>query len=63
MQYVVIVVCVKAGLETYAWTWLTHLAIWGSIISWFFFLGFYSFIWNVVDLAPEMFGMVSSIVP
>nr|XP_022321907.1 probable phospholipid-transporting ATPase IA isoform X3 [Crassostrea virginica] len=55
--YVVVTVCLKAGLETSAWTWLTHLAIWGSIASWFLFLLVYSHIYMVVDLAPEMLGM------
>ncbi|OWF51162.1 phospholipid-transporting ATPase IA [Mizuhopecten yessoensis] len=55
--YVVVTVCLKAGLETSAWTWLTHLAIWGSIVSWFLFLTVYSHIYMIVDLAPEMYGM------
>ncbi|XP_061165373.1 probable phospholipid-transporting ATPase IA isoform X3 [Saccostrea echinata] len=55
--YVVVTVCLKAGLETSAWTWLTHLAIWGSIASWFLFLLVYSHIYMIVDLAPEMLGM------
>lgn len=37
---------------------LTHLAIWGSIASWFLFLLVYSHIYMIVDLAPEMLGMV-----
>ena len=56
-QYVVVTVCLKAGLETSAWTWLSHLAIWGSIVSWFLFLAVYSHVWPVVDLASEMVGM------
>lgn len=55
--YVVVTVCLKAGLETSAWTWLTHLAIWGSIASWFLFLIAYSHVYPVIDLAPEMLGM------
>lgn len=55
--YVVITVCLKAGLETNAWTWLTHLAIWGSIASWFLFLIIYSHVWPVINLAPEMVDM------
>jgi len=34
-SYVVVTVCLKAGLVTNAWTKLTHLAIWGSIATWF----------------------------
>ncbi|CAG2068417.1 unnamed protein product [Timema podura] len=40
-SYVVATVCLKAGLITNAWTWLTHLAIWGSIAMWFLFLVMY----------------------
>jgi phospholipid-transporting ATPase len=29
--YVVITVCLKAGLEMTSWTWLSHAAVWGSI--------------------------------
>ncbi|KAL5012928.1 hypothetical protein ScPMuIL_011479 [Solemya velum] len=59
--YVVVTVCLKAGLETSAWTWLTHLAIWGSIVSWFLFLIVYSHVYPSVDLAPEMHGMDSHV--
>ncbi|KAK6173412.1 hypothetical protein SNE40_016867 [Patella caerulea] len=55
--YVVVTVCLKAALETGAWTWLTHLAIWGSIACWFLFLIVYSHVFPIVDLAPEMVGM------
>lgn len=37
-QYVIVTVCLKAGLVTSSWTWLTHLAIWGSIGLWFGFI-------------------------
>ena len=33
--------CLKAGLVTNAWTRLTHLAIWGSIATWFIFVFIY----------------------
>ena len=39
---------------------VTHLGIWGSILSWIIFLGGYSYVWHIVDLAPEMFGMVGN---
>ncbi|XP_041359163.1 probable phospholipid-transporting ATPase IA isoform X2 [Gigantopelta aegis] len=55
--YVVVTVCLKAGLETSAWTLLTHLAIWGSILCWFLFLIIYSHVFPTIDLAPEMLGM------
>lgn len=41
MQYVVVTVCLKAGLITNHWTWLTHLSIWGSILMWFIFIVIY----------------------
>lgn len=55
--YVVVTVSLKAGIEINAWTWLTHLAIWGSIVCWFLFLIIYSHAFPIVNLAPEMLGM------
>lgn len=52
--YVVVTVCLKAGLEMSSWTILTHLAIWGSIISWFIFLVVYSKFWPTLPIAPDM---------
>ena len=39
--YVVVTVCLKAALETTTWTWLSLLAIGGSVLMWFFFLAVY----------------------
>jgi phospholipid-transporting ATPase len=39
--YVVVTVCLKAALETSSWTWLSLLAIGGSVLTWFLFLAFY----------------------
>ncbi|CAG0884439.1 unnamed protein product, partial [Darwinula stevensoni] len=55
--YVVVTVCLKAGLETNAWTVFTHLAIWGSIASWFFFFTLYANFWPTLRFAAEMAGM------
>lgn len=55
--YVVVTVCLKAGLITDAWTWVTHLAIWGSIASWFIFLVVYSNFWPILPMAPDMCGI------
>ncbi|XP_035204771.1 phospholipid-transporting ATPase IA-like, partial [Stegodyphus dumicola] len=55
--FVVVTVCLKAGLEMNAWTWLTHLAIWGSIASWFIFLWGYSNCWPMLPIAADMVGM------
>ncbi|GIX83118.1 phospholipid-transporting ATPase IA [Caerostris darwini] len=55
--FVVVTVCLKAGLEMNAWTWLTHLAIWGSIASWFIFLWGYSNCWPTLPIAADMVGM------
>jgi len=52
--YVVVTVCLKAGLEMSSWTVLTHLAIWGSIFSWFVFLVVYSRFWPTLPIAPDM---------
>ncbi|XP_065059008.1 probable phospholipid-transporting ATPase IA isoform X2 [Rhopilema esculentum] len=54
---VVITVCLKAGLELHAWTWLSHLSIWGSIICWFVFLAIYCSPFLSMKLAPNMFGL------
>lgn len=43
-------VCLKAALVTHTWTWVTHLAIWGSIIAWFIFLIIYRYEINFVVL-------------
>ncbi|XP_049859548.1 probable phospholipid-transporting ATPase IA isoform X2 [Schistocerca gregaria] len=55
--YVVVTVCLKAGLVTNAWTWLTHLAIWGSIAMWFIFVAVYSNFWPVIPVGAVMLGM------
>ncbi|CAF3403244.1 unnamed protein product [Rotaria socialis] len=55
--YVVIVVCLKAGLESDSWTLLMHIAIWGSIASWFIFFSIYSYVWPTFPVAAEMRGM------
>uniref|UniRef100_A0A673HKJ8 Phospholipid-transporting ATPase n=1 Tax=Sinocyclocheilus rhinocerous TaxID=307959 RepID=A0A673HKJ8_9TELE len=55
-QFVVITVCLKAGLETSSWTMFSHIAIWGSIGLWVVFFGIYSSIWPLIPLAPDMSG-------
>jgi hypothetical protein len=37
---------------------LSHVAVWGSIATWFLFVCIYSHMWPAVDVAPEMVGMV-----
>ncbi|KAH8875473.1 Phospholipid-transporting ATPase IB [Schistosoma japonicum] len=59
--YVVVTVCLKAGLEHTAWTWLSHLAIWGSIGCWFLFLIIYPHVYPTLSLAPDMVGMDSAV--
>jgi phospholipid-transporting ATPase len=60
-SFCVIVVCLKSGLETDSWTWLTHMSIWGSIGFWFLFLAIYSQLWPVFGLAPDMTGMFQNV--
>lgn len=60
--YCVVVVCLKSGLETDSWTWLTHLSIWGSIGFWLVFLAIYSEIWPLFGVSPEMFLMFQNVV-
>ncbi|CAG0894831.1 unnamed protein product [Cyprideis torosa] len=57
--YVVVTVCLKAGLEMNCWTVFSHLAIWGSISCWFLFFLFYSALWPVIPVAPDMAQMAS----
>ncbi|CAM5109019.1 unnamed protein product [Eretmochelys imbricata] len=54
--FVVITVCLKAGLETSYWTLFSHIAIWGSIALWVVFFGVYSSLWPVIPMAPDMSG-------
>ncbi|XP_077984913.1 putative phospholipid-transporting ATPase IA [Glandiceps talaboti] len=59
--YCVIIVCLKSGLETDAWTWCSHFAIWGSILFWIVFFGFYSLTWPVIPISPEMSGQAHAV--
>ncbi|XP_067892248.1 phospholipid-transporting ATPase IA isoform X1 [Heterodontus francisci] len=54
--FVVITVCLKAGLETSSWTIFSHVAIWGSIGMWVVFFGIYSSLWPAIPLAPDISG-------
>ena len=57
--FVVITVCLKAGLEMDSWSWISHASIWGSIVFWFFFLVVYSFFWPMgLPLAANMTFMI-----
>uniref|UniRef100_A0A671KQS9 Phospholipid-transporting ATPase n=1 Tax=Sinocyclocheilus anshuiensis TaxID=1608454 RepID=A0A671KQS9_9TELE len=58
LLFVVITVCLKAGLETSSWTMFSHIAIWGSIGLWVVFFGIYSSLWPLIPLAPDMSGEV-----
>lgn len=54
--FVVITVCLKAGIETSSWTMFSHIAIWGSIGLWVVFFIIYSSLWPLIPLAPDMSG-------
>uniref|UniRef100_A0A8B9TLK3 Phospholipid-transporting ATPase n=1 Tax=Anas platyrhynchos TaxID=8839 RepID=A0A8B9TLK3_ANAPL len=56
LKFVVLTVCLKAGLETSYWTLFSHIAIWGSIALWIVFFGIYSSLWPVIPMAPDMSG-------
>uniref|UniRef100_A0A673XFT5 Phospholipid-transporting ATPase n=1 Tax=Salmo trutta TaxID=8032 RepID=A0A673XFT5_SALTR len=60
LTFVVITVCLKAGLETSSWTMFSHIAIWGSISLWVVFFGIYSSLWPLISLAPDMSGEVNT---
>ncbi|XP_028401460.1 phospholipid-transporting ATPase IA-like isoform X1 [Dendronephthya gigantea] len=53
---VVVTVCLKAALELDSWNLLCHIAIWGSILSWFIFLLIYCQPFIAEFLAPDMIG-------
>ncbi|XP_076676123.1 ATPase phospholipid transporting 8A1 isoform X6 [Andrena cerasifolii] len=54
--YVVVTVCGKAGLITNSWTWVTHVATWGSILLWFLFIVIYSNFWPALNVGAVMLG-------
>uniref|UniRef100_A0A3B3XYE9 Phospholipid-transporting ATPase n=1 Tax=Poecilia mexicana TaxID=48701 RepID=A0A3B3XYE9_9TELE len=56
LKFVVITVCLKAGLETSSWTMFSHIAIWGSIGLWVVFFIIYASLWPIITLAPDMSG-------
>ncbi|KAL5287332.1 ATP8A1 family protein [Megaselia abdita] len=55
--YVVVTVCLKAGLTTNSWNWMTHCSIWGSMLLWFIFIPCYSNIWPTLPFAAVFAGM------
>ncbi|XP_072306929.1 phospholipid-transporting ATPase IB isoform X2 [Eucyclogobius newberryi] len=59
--YVVVTVCLKAGMETTAWTRFSHLAVWGSMILWMVFFAVYSAIWPKIPIAPDMLGQAGRV--
>ncbi|XP_048480918.1 probable phospholipid-transporting ATPase IA isoform X3 [Plutella xylostella] len=54
--YVVMTVCLKAGLATHSWTWVTHVAIWGSVAMWLLFILMYSNIYPTILIGAVMQG-------
>uniref|UniRef100_A0AAQ4PXE5 Phospholipid-transporting ATPase n=1 Tax=Gasterosteus aculeatus aculeatus TaxID=481459 RepID=A0AAQ4PXE5_GASAC len=59
--YVVVTVCLKAGMETTAWTKFSHLAVWGSMVLWMVFFAVYSAIWPTIPIAPDMLGQAGKV--
>uniref|UniRef100_A0A671RP51 Phospholipid-transporting ATPase n=1 Tax=Sinocyclocheilus anshuiensis TaxID=1608454 RepID=A0A671RP51_9TELE len=60
-HYVVVTVCLKAGMETTAWTRFSHLAVWGSMVLWMLFIAVYSAIWPTIPIAPDMLGQAGRV--
>uniref|UniRef100_A0A8C2E578 Phospholipid-transporting ATPase n=1 Tax=Cyprinus carpio TaxID=7962 RepID=A0A8C2E578_CYPCA len=58
-KHSLVTVCLKAGMETTAWTRFSHLAVWGSMVLWMLFFAVYSAIWPTIPIAPDMLGQVS----
>uniref|UniRef100_A0A674DMR7 Phospholipid-transporting ATPase n=1 Tax=Salmo trutta TaxID=8032 RepID=A0A674DMR7_SALTR len=61
LKYVVVTVCLKAGMETTAWTRYSHLAVWGSMILWVLFFMVYSAFWPSIPIAPDMQGQANRV--
>uniref|UniRef100_A0A6Q2X7C3 Phospholipid-transporting ATPase n=1 Tax=Esox lucius TaxID=8010 RepID=A0A6Q2X7C3_ESOLU len=61
LKYVVVTVCLKAGMETTAWTRFSHLAVWGSMILWMLFFAVYSAFWPSIPIAPDMQGQAGRV--
>jgi phospholipid-transporting ATPase len=59
--YCVVIVCLKAGLESESWTLPTHISIWGSIGFCFFFIIIYSNFWVNIGISAEMSGMAANL--
>ncbi|KAG8520290.1 Phospholipid-transporting ATPase IB [Galemys pyrenaicus] len=59
--YVIVTVCLKAGLDTLSWNKFSHLAIWGSILMWLAFFTIYCFFWPTIPLAPGMTRQVTMV--
>uniref|UniRef100_A0A3P9Q2B3 Phospholipid-transporting ATPase n=1 Tax=Poecilia reticulata TaxID=8081 RepID=A0A3P9Q2B3_POERE len=59
--YVVVTVCLKAGMETTAWTRFSHLAVWGSMALWMVFFAVYSVFWPAIPIAPDMLGQAGKV--
>ncbi|XP_055343219.1 probable phospholipid-transporting ATPase IA [Paramacrobiotus metropolitanus] len=56
--YVIMVVCLKAGLEMNSWTSASHIGIWGSILSWFIFLPIYANLWpHLLNFGEDFVGV------
>ncbi|XP_045492723.1 probable phospholipid-transporting ATPase IA isoform X3 [Colias croceus] len=55
--YVVATVCLKAGLATHSWTWVTHVSIWGSVALWILFIVIYSNLYPTILIGAVMRGM------
>uniref|UniRef100_A0A4W5PA57 Phospholipid-transporting ATPase n=1 Tax=Hucho hucho TaxID=62062 RepID=A0A4W5PA57_9TELE len=56
-----VTVCLKAGMETTAWTRFSHLAVWGSMILWVLFFTVYSAFWPSIPIAPDMQGQADRV--
>jgi len=57
---VVITVNLKLALETRYWTWINHVAIWGSILAYIFWLLIYGLFYTAtsVDVGADLFYVI-----
>jgi len=57
---IVLTVNIKLALETRFWTWINHLAIWGSILIYFMWLVIFGKFWEFdsLDVGSDLYSVV-----
>ncbi|KAF2078368.1 hypothetical protein CYY_000352 [Polysphondylium violaceum] len=57
---IVLTVNIKLALETRYWTWINHVAIWGSIVIYFMWLVIFGKFWEVdsLDVGSDLYSII-----